>query len=163
LPERVFEAFAQVAMILHAGDVNTVQTLDDLRVLAPVHAVYGNNDGWEVMQQLPTVLRIPVEDSIIGITHGDIGFDQRVPPWTDAPGNSQTAANAYSHFASDLVVNCIVFGHSHRPLINWHQDGGRRTLMINPGSPTDRRFAPHYSLALLRVDGATLNAELITW
>ena len=41
------EVLARAALadaILHAGDVSTPSVLDELRALAPTHAVCGNND-----------------------------------------------------------------------------------------------------------------------
>ena len=36
-------------LILHAGDVCTVEVLDELSTYAPVYAVRGNNDGPEII------------------------------------------------------------------------------------------------------------------
>ena len=44
LPVAVRAAAEQVEVILHAGDVTSVELLDELRSLAPLHAVLGNND-----------------------------------------------------------------------------------------------------------------------
>ena len=44
-----------------------------------------------------------------------------------------------------------------------HEVAGRKILLFNPGSPTDRRYAPHYGLGILRIDGTQLDPELITW
>jgi hypothetical protein len=163
LTPQVFEAFENVDLILHAGDLNTLQVLSDLEALAPALAVHGNNDDWQAMQSLPPTRRIEVEACVIGLTHGDVGLDGTVKPWTGVTGNSQTAANAYSRFEFEDDVSCVIFGHSHRSLIHWHEQDGRRTLMFNPGSPTDKRWGPHHSLGLLRVDGRTISAELLTW
>src|SRR5215210_196088 len=41
----VHEALAGVALILHAGDVGGDAVLDELTLIAPVLAVYGNTDS----------------------------------------------------------------------------------------------------------------------
>ena len=53
LRPEVFEVFREVDHILHAGDVGPASILDELEAIAPVTAVYGNTDGWEVRGRLP--------------------------------------------------------------------------------------------------------------
>jgi len=48
LRPEVFQAFAKVDHILHAGDVGPPDLLTELEALAPVTAVYGNTDGMEL-------------------------------------------------------------------------------------------------------------------
>ena len=161
LPPQVFEAFEGVDLILHAGDLNTRQVIADLECIAPVLSVVGNNDDWDAVQFLPLTRTIAIEDCVIGLVHGDRpnlvgGFKAR-----------DTAECAFSHFRD---VDCVVFGHSHWPLIQLRNLPaiGRPTnegmvLLFNPGSPTDRRRAPNFSCGLLQVDGTRLEARLITW
>jgi putative phosphoesterase len=163
IPGRVFEAFQNVDLILHGGDLAALSVLETLRALAPVVAVRGNNDFGE-LRDLPVSLRLEVEDVVIGLVHGDeAAFGRRVKPLANAPGNRQTAANAISHFEFDGDVDCIVFGHSHRPLLMEHEVEGRKVLLLNPGSPTDKRYSPHYGCALLKIDGDKIEPELVTW
>jgi predicted phosphodiesterase len=98
------------------------------------------------------------------LIHGDEpAFGQKVKKLEVAPGNRQTAANAISHFEFDGDVDCIVFGHSHRPLLLEHEIAGRKVLLLNPGSPTDKRYSPHYGCAILKVEGDHIEPQLITW
>ena len=53
-------------------------------------------------------------------------------------------------------VDLIVYGHSHTPF--WGKVGD--VLFLNPGSPTDNRYAPYNSVALLTV-GDELTAEIV--
>lgn len=163
LPPQVFETFKGVSLILHLGDLNTLQVVAALEAIAPVIAVHGNNDDREAMQVLPTTRRVEIEQAVLGLAHGDRGVDTFVKALSDVPGNRQTAANALSHFEFEEDVSCVVFGHSHLPLIKWHECRGRRVLLLNPGSPTDKRWGPHYGCGLLRVEGRSLEAELTTW
>jgi len=144
LPEEVFAAFAEVDAILHAGDLTCLDVLDPLRAIAPVHAVAGNSDPWEVAHRLPSALRLEFEGVVIGLTHGHLG---RGP---------STAARAMSHFDDAGVV---VFGHSHIPTVET-RDG---VLLVNPGSPTQRRSQPLHSVALLTVLDGQASAEIVRW
>jgi putative phosphoesterase len=66
-----------------------------------------------------------------------------------------TEQYAFDAFA-DQRVDAIVFGHSHRPVIK--ERAG--IALINPGSPTDKRFNPLYSYAILEVADGKVEACL---
>ena len=62
LPSQVFEHFANVDLIIHTGDLNTLDVVRELEKLAPVFAVVGNNDNAEVRNTFPMSRRIEVEE-----------------------------------------------------------------------------------------------------
>jgi putative phosphoesterase len=134
---------ARVDQILHCGDMTDLLAVDLLGAIAPVDAVAGNNDGEEIRARFGRRKILTIDGVRIGIVHGD---------------NGQHAAhrNAFEAFA-DERVDVICFGHSHRPL--HEQRAG--LLMLNPGSPTDKRMNPRYSYATLHVDaGRVIDAQL---
>lgn len=150
-------------MILYSGDFTSPGVLEILNAWAPTLAVRGNNDFGE-LSTLPFSRRVEVEQVVIGMVHGDVpSVGRRVKPLLDAPGNREAAANAVSHFEFDDDVSCIIFGHSHHPLLQEREIEGRKVLLLNPGSPTDRRYSPHFGCALLTVEGSKIEPELITW
>ena len=51
----------------------------------------------------------------------------------------------------------VVFGHSHIPFLE-DEDG---LMLLNPGSPTDRRRQPRHTFALLRAEGGRVRAEIV--
>ena len=115
--------------ILHAGDVSSRNILDRLEKIAPVRAVRGNNDrDWA--EPLPLFLDFELGGLRIYMTHQK----------KDLPGD----LGAY-----DLVI-C---GHTHRYASVWQEgSGGKRTLMLNPGSCGPRRLIQPVTLAILRID-----------
>lgn len=141
IPPIVFEIFRDVAMILHAGDLVTLDVITQLEAQAPVYAVYGNVDPLDVVQKLPKKREIEVEGVRIGLVHGD------------GPGRS-TAERALAAFSG---VDCIVFGHSHSPLCQRVDD----VLLFNPGSATDRRAQPKHSVGILTVHDGKIDGEII--
>lgn len=163
LPAIIQQTFQKVDLILHAGDINAPWVIAELEKIAPVYAVLGNTDNPATLSDIPFSRRVPVEGRTIGLTHGHTLREPRVKPIPSAIGNGQTAANALSHFQFEEDVNCVVFGHSHFPMLLWHEIAGRKILLLNPGSPTQKRAAPHYGCAIISVDGEKLNAELIRW
>ena len=133
LPNSVFEAFLGVDLILHAGDILIEEVLLQLAAIAPVQAVSGNNDSYEIYTKHGTRKIITINGKRIGMTHGI--------------SRGKTHMSAYSEFIDDNV-DCIVYGHSHIPqneIIN-------NILFFNPGSATQRRFQPRHSVGILHVD-----------
>ena len=110
---RLADMFAGVDIILHAGDLTSLQVLDDLR--APqVLAVCGNMDGYLVKESLPARRVLKLEGFNIGLVHG----------WGSPSGLAQRVRQEFTD------VDCVVFGHSHTPF-NQKMGG---MLMFNPGS-----------------------------
>jgi putative phosphoesterase len=140
LPSFVWEQLTQIDMIIHAGDLTHIGLLEELSTIAPVRAVRGNCDGWDV--SLPNRDVIECEAIRIGLIHGDSG-----------KGKS-TQERAYLVF-KDSSVDVIVFGHSHTPFMEW-RDG---ILMFNPGSPTDKRRELQYSFGILDIQQGQIKAK----
>ncbi len=51
----------------------------------------------------------------------------------------------------------VVFGHSHIPFLEDEDD----FMLLNPGSPTDRRRQPNHTFALLHVEEGLVRAEIL--
>ncbi len=141
LPARLLEECAAADLILHAGDLVRHSVLAELRAYGPVHGVLGNCDDHELVGILPETRVVQVEDVRIGMIH-DSG---------SATGRAERLA---ARFPGCEVV---VFGHSHQPLV----ERAGRVLLLNPGSPIDRRRAPVCTMAVLEVEGDRAAANLI--
>ncbi|MGC7872396.1 metallophosphoesterase family protein [Desulfosporosinus sp. SYSU MS00001] len=142
LPGFVWEHLAEADLIIHAGDLVHKEILDELNLLAPVKAVCGNCDDWDV--NLPSQEWVECDSLRIGIVHGHQGKGQT------------TMERAYNAFLSN-PVDIVVFGHSHIPTLKW-QHG---VLMFNPGSPTDKRREPQYSFGWMVLQDGRINAKHI--
>ena len=55
LRPEVFDAFAEVDHILHAGDIGSLELLAELEALATVTAVFGYTDGFDLRNRVPRV------------------------------------------------------------------------------------------------------------
>ena len=132
LPQAIWEHFAGVELVIHAGDLSILSVQDELETIAPVVAVQGNVEQEEVMLKLPIKREVMVGFCRIGIVHilGDSHNRVKV---------------ARQEFPNARVV---VFGHSHIP---WNEERGGQ-LLFNPGSATDRRRQPRCSIGMLYVD-----------
>jgi predicted phosphodiesterase len=54
-------------------------------------------------------------------------------------------------------VDAVLFGHSHRP----QREVRNGVLLFNPGSPTDRLFAPYNSYGVLEVGPQGMEARIV--
>ena len=132
---------ASVDLILHAGDTGALSILRVLEEIAPVAAVRGNADPVETLDALPDGVLIRVGARNILLLHGHQG---------------KTAVVTARGAAND-ETDLIVFGHSHQPLIE--REG--RTILFNPGSPTERRWNPHFGVGLITVTDERIAPDLI--
>jgi putative phosphoesterase len=137
LRPEVPEIFEGVDLILHAGDIGTSEVLDQLRSVAPVVAVRGNNDTGSWASSIPETEVAEIGGARVYILHNLKELDL-----------SPAAAG----------LDAVISGHSHRPSLE------RRAgvLYLNPGSAGPRRFKLPISVARLIIDGRKVNAELIS-
>lgn len=141
LPVALLSGLQGCDLILHAGDVNAPWVLAALGKIAPVRAVRGNNEELPLSETLPLELYFQIGGTTVGLMHGHHA------KWT-------ARQNTLDRMRG--VVDWVVYGHSHVPEIVEH-DG---LMMVNPGSPTQKRYQPHSTFAILTV-GDTTQAKLI--
>jgi uncharacterized protein len=141
LPETAWQVLSDADVILHAGDITQPEHLDELRRLADVHAVLGNNDP-ELVGVLPETLKVELAGVRIGMIHDS--------------GPTRGRGPRLHRLFPDADV--VVFGHSHIP---WNAPGEHGQLLFNPGSPTERRSQPHRTIGVLDLaDGEVVDARI---
>ena len=111
--------FADVSMVLHAGDLTGIAILDVFSEKEIV-AVSGNMDQQDVTGILPVKRIVSVEGYRIGLVHG----------WGSSRGIEERIMDAFTD------VHAIVYGHSHEPA-NHRKNG---VLLFNPGSFSGSHF-----------------------
>ncbi|MDD5439647.1 MAG: metallophosphoesterase family protein [Candidatus Omnitrophica bacterium] len=142
LPAAIYNDFKAVDLILHAGDITEVTVIRALEKLAPVKAVYGNMDMMDIRALYPKKNIITVDNVRIGLIHGF------------GPPNS-VFKMVRTEF--DSAIDVIVFGHTHIPYNE--KKGG--TLLLNPGSPTDKVFAPYNSYGILEITNGAVIGRIV--
>ncbi len=131
LPEACLAHLRAADLILHAGDLSTLEVLEQLRALGPpVAAVHGNVDDERVRAALPAVRIVRAAGARIAMLH-------------DAGAAAGRLARMRARFPD---ADAVVFGHSHIPLHERDEAGGFQ--IFNPGSPTDRRRQPVHTMGL---------------
>ena len=145
IPEPVFELFrrAKVGLIVHLGDVNVPVVLDELGDIAPVIAVYGNNDSDELLDTLPEKVRFRIGRHTFGAVHGFGGRSAR-----------DVVTRAFAG-----KVDVALFGHSHIPFM----ETVKGTVLFNPGSATDRRWHQHFGVGIITVTDEQVRPELVLY
>ncbi len=135
----VHQALAGVELILHAGDVGGDAILDELALIAPVHAVFGNTDPAGHPRLAESIVR-EIGGVTIRVTHGhELG--------------SPTPARLLAAYPEAVLV----YGHTHKQLVT-RADG---RLVVNPGAAGPRRFDLTPSVARLTVRDGGAEVELV--
>lgn len=134
-PEAI-EALTGSDLILHAGDIGKLEILEELRTIAPVVAVRGNNDTGDWAQTIPESETVTVENVSIHLLH--IAKDLNLDP-------------------KKSRVQVVISGHSHQPSLE-EREG---VLFLNPGSAGPRRFKLPISVACLYVKDKTVQAQIV--
>lgn len=133
LRPEVLSALSGCDAIIHGGDINKPEILEQLEKIAPVYVVRGNNDK-EWAEHLPITLTFQIEQCRFFLVHNK----KQVP--------------------GDLTgIDAVIFGHSHK-YCSQELEG---RLWLNPGSCGKRRFDQEITLAILTMDGSSLSAEKI--
>ncbi|MDM8516872.1 metallophosphoesterase family protein [Desulfobacterales bacterium HSG16] len=132
----VTEAFKNVDLILHAGDVGTQNALDTLKKIAPVTAVRGNMDGGIFGKNLPQTELVRIGQVSIYILHDLWNLD-----------------------LDPAAAGCkiVLHGHTHRPSMKEDNE----VLYLNPGSAGPVRNEYPVSVALLTVTGEEYNVNML--
>jgi len=117
LPQNLLKALEKVDLIVHAGDIVTMDVIRGLETVAPVKGVCGNMDLPEVRLAFPEKLVIEIGGRKIGVMHGSGG----------PAGLENLVTQAFPE------VDIIIFGHSHIA-VNKMLAGIK---LFNPGSAGD--------------------------
>ena len=136
----VHAALAGVELILHAGDVGGAEIIDELALIAPVLAVYGNTDApWD--GSLVPALDLELGGLRVHVSHGhEVG--------------KVTPANLAKAYEADVLV----YGHTHIQKVS--RVGGR--LIVNPGAAGPRRFNLEPSVARLTIENGRSEVEIVS-
>ena len=133
LRPQVFEVFREVDHILHGGDIGAWDLIVELQALAPVTAVYGNTDGFDIRSRVPQVAEIELDGFPIVVTHGD-------------QFGTPNPAKLHDAFPQ---ADIIIFGHSHRPLVELVD---KTVTVMNPGGAGAPRFGIAPSVGILELE-----------
>ncbi|MBM3683157.1 MAG: metallophosphoesterase family protein [Actinobacteria bacterium] len=142
LPVALLPLLGLADVVLHAGDITAAGVLDRFAEFAPVHAVLGNNDA-PYLGLLPERRSVDLDGVAVGMVHDSgpvAGRAVRLRRWFPA-------------------ADVVLFGHSHLPVVE-RVDGA--PVLVNPGSPTQRRRAPTHTVAWLScAEAKVIGTEIV--
>ena len=135
LRPEVLEILKTCDCILHAGDVTRPELLDELRCLASIYVVRGNNDG-EWAAGIAKTLLFRIEGVEFFMTHNkkDVAWEL---------GSTQV----------------VIFGHTH----SYFEKTIDGRLWLNPGSCGRSRFGQDISMAVMTVENGTYHVDKIVF
>lgn len=135
----VHDALRGVELILHAGDVGGSEILDELSLIAPVRAVFGNIDP-PGAPKLEEEINLEIDGLRIHVSHGhEVG--------------SPTPARLAARYDADVVV----YGHTHKQMVSQLES----QLFVNPGAAGQRRFNLSPSVARLTIVSGKPEVEIV--
>ena len=135
LRPEVFEAFNAVDVILHAGDIGSLDIITALEAVAPVHAVHGNTDDFDVRARYGDHVDVELDGKRIVVVHGHL-LGSPTP---------ERLRNAFPE------ADVIVYGHTHKPLVNQVPP-----MIVNPGAAGPARFKLKPSVAILEIPAMSI-------
>jgi len=141
IPEAVFEALKDVEMIFHAGDLVSLDVLQNLEKLAPTWCVQGNMDRMYGLK-LPKQKMVEIDGIKIGLDHGEVY----------PRGDTQQL----KYIGMEMGIDVLISGHTHISFIKEIDN----MLLLNPGSPTVPRLSDP-SVMVLEIDNKGIDARII--
>lgn len=145
LPKEVYEFFKDVDLIIHAGDIGSVDVLNELQAFKKTVAVYGNIDDFDVVALTEKVENIEIEGLKIMVTH--IGG----------------YPNRYERGIKELIEierpNIFISGHSH--ILKVINDPKYSLLHINPGAAGRQGIHQISTLVRFTIDSMPKDLEVL--
>ena len=151
LPRQIADTFRGVDLILHAGDIWIPSVLDELEPVAPVRAVWGDDDMEADLGDDTRMMRertLVLDGITLWLTHVKPAYGL-IKPKEESPSS---VADPEDH------PDVIIFGHTHFATIEDYKG----VLLVNPGSPTVPSYVPKLgNVALLSINSGVVKARIV--
>jgi putative phosphoesterase len=132
--------FGECDEIWHAGDIGSMEVADRLAAIAPLRAVYGNIDTYDMRRRFGEILRFKCENVDVLMKH--IG---------GYPGR-------YDPSVRGILMACppklFISGHSHLLRVLYDKTIG--CLHVNPGAAGQSGFHKVRTLVRFAIDGSEI-------
>ena len=136
IPSGVPQAFKDVDLIIHAGDIGDQAVLDQLSKIAPVAAVRGNMDFGKWAGELPETEVVEIGQIVLYVLH---------------------IINRLDIEPQKFGYKAVISGHTHRPDV--YEENG--VTFINPGSASYPKSGQPGSVALIQIKEDHLDLKRI--
>ncbi len=146
LEERVLAYFQDCDEIWHAGDIGSMELVEELEAFKPLKAVYGNIDDSKIRSAFPLDLRFDCEGLDVWMTHigGYPGrYNQRI-----------------RKILAENPPGLFICGHSH--ILKIMPDKKHHLIHINPGACGNHGFHKVKTIVRFKVEeGKLFDVEVI--
>jgi uncharacterized protein len=145
LPEELSRHLYDASLILHAGDLVSLEVLKALESFSVTGAVFGNKDEPDVIERLPASTTLTAGGITIGLIHGHRPKEiEQVYREPELDYDSAEITIFYDYLLAELPNSSVIgFGHFHQAVVREYQ--GR--LLVNPGSANPDH--PERSIAVI--------------
>ena len=140
LPQGVFEHFADVDEIWHAGDFGDMQLITQLSNFKPLCGVYGNIDGSDIRKYFPETRCFMVEGVKVLMRHIG-GYPKKYAPGIKA-------------LIQQERPQLFISGHSH--ILKIMYDDALQCLHMNPGACGQHGWHTVKTLIRFSIDGTRI-------
>jgi putative phosphoesterase len=146
LDPKIYEYFKDVDEIWHAGDIGSMEIIDELRKFKPLRAVYGNIDDHLIRREVPEFNRFTIEKVDVLITH--------------IAGKPNKYSKPAFEELQKKAPKLFICGHSHILLVQ--MDKRFNMLWMNPGACGIKGFHKVKTILRFQISGEKIeNLEAI--
>jgi uncharacterized protein len=146
LDPKIYEYFKDVDEIWHAGDIGSMEIIDELRKFKPLRAVYGNIDDHIIRREVPEFNRFTIENVDVLITH--------------IAGKPNKYSKPAFEELQKKAPKLFICGHSHILLVQI--DKRFNMLWMNPGACGIKGFHKVKTILRFQINGDKIeNLEAI--
>lgn len=145
LDQKAYEALADCDHIIHAGDICNPATLRELKTLAPVTAVLGNNDFSDYGDSVGRFARPEIDGVKFLVAH--YPRDVRISKFGTgalAPG--------------DPIPDVCIHGHTHIPKLEYGKEARPAQYILCPGSASYPRGGNSRTIAKIKIENRQVEA-----
>ena len=143
LPAEVHDIFSKVDRIVHAGDIGDEDIIIELETIAPLTAVFGNTDGFDVRNKVQREAKFELDGLYFTVTHGD-QFGQP---------SARALRQAYPE------ADVLIYGHTHKAFLELID---KTVTVMNPGSASSPRGDDLPSVGIMETEvGLPPRARLV--
>lgn len=139
LDRKAYEALADCDHIIHAGDICNPATLRELKTLAPVTAVLGNNDFSDYGESVGRFARPEIDGVRFLVAH--YPRDVRI----SAFGTGALAPG-------DPIPDVCIHGHTHIPRLEYGKEARPAQFILCPGSASYPRAGNDRTIAKIEIE-----------
>lgn len=127
LREEVLMHLEGCDVIIHGGDIGSLEIIDRLRQIAPLFVVRGNNDQEDWANEIPEIKRFEIEGIRFLLIHNRKEIKGKL---------------------AKEEVDIVIFGHSHK----YYNEVEEDIRYFNPGSCGRKRFGLPLTMGILKIE-----------